>query len=167
MFRQLDEAFRAGTTECEFRLLFGPSSPPPSPRSHLHPALSPDLTQLQRQRQQDPAPQQLMAAVCGLQGHVVQLSAPNSSLVQVLQGSVRQEMQPVSQQYVRVVDGERERGRKEGGEGKGGRKEGGRKEGRGEGKRGYLPLPYGDCTHKLNCLMDTQPSTHTSAPSSP
>ena len=67
---------------------------------------------------------------------MVQLSAPNSSLVQVLQGSVRQEMQPVSQQYVRVVDGERERGRKEGGEGKGGRKEGGRKEGRGEGRRG-------------------------------
>ena len=65
---------------------------------------------------------------------MVQLSAPNSSLVQVLQGSVRQEMQPLSQQYVRVVDGERERGRKEGGEGRGeGGKEGGGKEG---GERG-------------------------------
>ena len=98
---------------------------------------------------------------------MVQLSAPNSPLVQVLQSSVRQEMQPVSQQYVRVVDGERERGRKEEGEGKGGRKEGGRKEGRGEGKRGYLPLPYGDCTHKLNCLMDTQPSPIPLPPAAP
>ena len=72
MFRQVDEAFRAGTTEY--------------------------LTQLQRQRQQDPAPQQLMTAVCGVQNHVAQLSAPNSPLVQALQGSLHQEMQPMSQQ---------------------------------------------------------------------
>lgn len=72
MFRQIDEAFRAGTTDY--------------------------LSQLQRQRHQDPTLQQIATTVYGLQSHVTQLSASNSPLVQLLQSAVHQELHPLSQQ---------------------------------------------------------------------
>ena len=100
MFRQVDEAFRAGTTDCKFSL--------PLPTVSITTPISfPDLTQLQRQRQQDPALQQLTSAVFGLQA---QLSAPTSPLAQALQGLVHQELQPLPQQYVREGEGKREEG---------------------------------------------------------
>ena len=101
MFRQVDEAFRAGTSDC--KLVWCTCST----LSHAH--MSPDLSQLQRQRQQDPSLQQLTTTVCSLQGHVAQLSAPNSPLVQVVQSSVHQELQPMAQQYVRKGGGGRGR----------------------------------------------------------